>query len=92
MVFQCKYAKRAPKMALLVCSIMEEKCNQWFTCGNQRYCPKEGRTVLTEGAANCPVRIREEAKKNEPKPEPTLKLRMTAEEEPKKKKTRAKKG
>ena len=89
MGFQCKYAKRQPNKPLLVCTIMEETCGQWFHCGNQRYCPKEGRTVLTDGAAKCPVREREEAKKAEPKPEPTLKLRMT-EEAPKKK--RAKKS
>lgn len=91
MGFQCKYAKRQPNKPLLVCTIMEESCGQWFHCGNQRYCPKEGRTVLTDKAENCPVRMREEAKKNAPKPEPTLKLRMTeTEEKPKKK--RAKKS
>lgn len=53
----CKHAKRG-RNQLFLCGLMEE--SKWNTCGNQRYCPKEGRPILTEGANNCPVRERHE--------------------------------
>lgn len=53
----CKHAKRG-RNNLFFCALMEE--SKWNTCGNQRYCPKEGRPVLTEGANRCPVRERHE--------------------------------
>lgn len=60
MAVQCKYAKRVPNKPLLICTVLEETQGQWANCGNQRYCPKEMRTVLTESAAKCPVRARYE--------------------------------
>lgn len=51
----CKYAKRR-RNGLFLCELAAE--SKWNTCGNQRYCPKEGRPILTEGANKCPVRER----------------------------------
>lgn len=49
-VFHCPYAQRQNGKPLLLCTVKND------SCGNQRYCPKEGKTILTEHAARCPVR------------------------------------
>lgn len=53
----CKHAKRG-RNNLFFCDLKAE--SKWNTCGNQRYCPKEGRPILTDGADNCPVLERNE--------------------------------
>lgn len=61
----CEHAKRG-RNNLFFCALMGE--SKWNTCGNQRYCPKEGRPVLTDGANRCPVREKHKGdggKKNE---------------------------
>ena len=55
----CKHAKRG-RNNLFFCDLMDE--SKWNTCGNQRYCPKEGRPILTDGANKCPVRERHKDK------------------------------
>ena len=55
---ECPYAKRG-RNRLFLCELAKDE--RWNTCGNQRYCPKEMKPVLTDGAAKCPVR--EKAKK-----------------------------
>ena len=61
----CEHAKRG-RNNLFFCALMGG--SKWNTCGNQHYCPKEGRPVLTEGANKCPVRDKHKGdgdKKNE---------------------------
>lgn len=57
-VYHCGYAERRPGKVLMLCKIQEDRAKGRRTCecGNQRYCPKARRTILTEGAEWCPVR------------------------------------
>lgn len=57
----CKHAKRG-RNGLFLCEMAKNE--KWNTCGNQRYCPKEGRPILTDGANKCPVRERSKNKTN----------------------------
>jgi hypothetical protein len=57
----CKYAKLG-RNNLFLCELA--KSEKWNTCGNQRYCPKQGRPILTDEANKCPVRERHKDKTN----------------------------
>ena len=43
---------------LLFCKIQEDRQKGKIecACGHQRYCPKEKKSILTDGALKCPVR------------------------------------
>lgn len=49
-LYNCPHAKRQNGKVLIFCRVKNN------SCGNQRYCPKEGKTILTEQAADCPLR------------------------------------
>lgn len=57
-VYRCEYAVRRRGKVLMCCVIQEARAKgrKNCECGNQRYCPKAGKTILTEGAERCPLR------------------------------------
>lgn len=61
---ECQYAKPG-RNRLFLCELANDE--RWNTCGNQRYCPKEMKNILTDNAEKCPVRERAERKKQRTK-------------------------
>lgn len=73
-VYHCGYAARRHGKVLMFCKIQEEreKGRKTCECGNQRYCPKARKTILTEKAEKCP--IREDYEKNKGVEQPLKKF------------------
>lgn len=69
--YKCPHAIRRPRRVPIDCEIIERDSAQhkYMPCAFQRYCPKEGKSILTPGSVGCLRRLdgkkREEPKKNE---------------------------
>lgn len=57
---KCEFACRG-RNGLFFCKVLKEQGQEYYSCGHQRYCPKEGRCIFTETAGKCTVRERKNA-------------------------------
>ena len=64
---KCPYAIRRKGRIPIDCEIAEREssAHKFMPCAFQRYCPKEGRSILTPGALGC-VRRKDRKETKEP--------------------------